>query len=219
MRSIRSFSSLSAIVAVSVGLTVIDARARAERDASPLVFRSPVRRPVVIAPEPPPSLPTMASEIGPATLELQLLPCSPTGESAGVRTVVRTGDRVHVQVDESREWLYVRNPVDPRRVSGLLTDHLTRTTVAYSESDLRNVLGIRGWIDVLTVGMEPSQNTVPSASEDGGNQLVPPCGRVSVRQVKPLSHPERLVDPARRFPRYRQIEYPDWLEGLGDRQR
>jgi hypothetical protein len=62
---------------------------------------------------------------------------------------------VHVRQSASREWLYVRNPRDPRRVHGALADHTQRVIILYGESELRNWQGVRGWLDVLTLGVDP----------------------------------------------------------------
>jgi hypothetical protein len=55
------------------------------------------------------------------------------------------------------EWLYERNPVDPRRVSAYLVDHAARAIVFHTDSDLRNELAIAGWAQVLTLGFDHTQ--------------------------------------------------------------
>lgn len=72
------------------------------------------------------------------------------------QTVSRTRDRIHIAGGGGREWLFERNVVDPRRVSGLLMDHRTRTIVLHEESELRNMLGVNGWADVLLLGLDAS---------------------------------------------------------------
>ena len=75
------------------------------------------------------------------------------GKTRSVRqTVHRTADRSYVTVEGSHsEWLFVRNPIDPRRVSGSLIDHRAKRVLAYDESDLRNAQGVRGWLDIVTL--------------------------------------------------------------------
>jgi hypothetical protein len=55
---------------------------------------------------------------------------------------------------DGREWLFERNPLDPRRVSGQLIVHARRTIVLHEASDLRNMLGVNGWADVLMLGVD-----------------------------------------------------------------
>jgi hypothetical protein len=71
------------------------------------------------------------------------------------RTLLRTSERVLVAMDGGRqEWLFERNPVDPRRVSAYRIDHERREIVAHQEADLRNRLRLRGW-DVLALPLDP----------------------------------------------------------------
>jgi hypothetical protein len=68
------------------------------------------------------------------------------------QTVWRTRDRVRVAVEGAEsEWLFLRNPVDHRRVTASLIDHRKRRILRYDETDLRNGHGVRGWLDVLTL--------------------------------------------------------------------
>lgn len=120
-----------------------------------LVFVHPARRPSAsTAPLPP--LPTAAHEVTPLTLQVMVQRSTAGGRTATVRqTVSRTRERVHIDAGQ-REWLFVRNPVDPRRVSGVLVDHATRTLIEHEESDLRHMVGVAGWIDVLSLGLDPA---------------------------------------------------------------
>jgi hypothetical protein len=104
----------------------------------------------------PPELPA-AHRITPVTFDLVVeRTVRGRGPATTHQTVSRTLDRVRMREKEQEketEWLFVRNPVDPRRLSGFRTDHAARTVVAYEESEIRNWLGIRGWADVLTLGV------------------------------------------------------------------
>lgn len=72
------------------------------------------------------------------------------------KTVTRAADRVHVALSEQgMEWLFVRNPVDVRRVSASRVDHGRRTIVEYDESELRSTGLARGWADVVSLGVPP----------------------------------------------------------------
>ena len=77
------------------------------------------------------------------------------GRTSTVRqTASRTVDRIHLMGTEGREWLFERNPVDPRRVSATMVEHASKTIVLYGDSDLQMVLGIRGWSDILMFGFD-----------------------------------------------------------------
>lgn len=105
----------------------------------------------------PPELPPAGEHITPLTLELVSRHQPGKGHTYTVRqTVSRTLDRIHIVVGDGREWLFERNAVDPRRVSGLLIVHARRMIVLHEESDLRNRLGVNGWADVLMLGLDPN---------------------------------------------------------------
>lgn len=120
------------------------------QDGLPVLI-DPVRTKTT-APQGPPPLPPSALTLRPATVEMRIS----TGSGTRRQRVTRTADRVHLASNGEREWLYVRNPVDPRRVTGMLIDHRQRVVVVYEDSDLRNHLGIRGWLDVIALGFDAS---------------------------------------------------------------
>lgn len=71
------------------------------------------------------------------------------------RILTRSRNRVHLRFSGGRqEWLFLQNPVDPRRLSGLLINHAENVIVTYYESDLRMQGVARGWLDVLTLGLD-----------------------------------------------------------------
>ena len=94
--------------------------------------------------------------MAPLTLEVLTRYQPLRGPVRSVRhSVSRTHDRIHLALPGRREWLLLRNPVDPRRVSGMLVDHAARTIVVHEESDLRSRLGLNGWADALLLGLDP----------------------------------------------------------------
>lgn len=102
----------------------------------------------------PPDLPAGADRVPPLTLDVTVQRRPRQGPVSTLRqTIARTADRAHIRAG-GQEWLFERNPLDPRRVSGSLVDHATRHIVTHEESDLRNRLGIRGWADVLMLGFD-----------------------------------------------------------------
>lgn len=125
----------------------------------------PARRLATPAPDAPPALPPGADRVRPLTVEVRLT--TRTGGRAGTRaqTVTRSKDRVHVATATGVEWLFERNPVDPRRVAASAVRHAEKTIVVYSESDLRMALGIPGWAHVLTMGVDARAMTAAGAAE------------------------------------------------------
>jgi hypothetical protein len=103
----------------------------------------------------PPAMP--AALAAPPELTVELVTTS-TAHSQRVerrQDVARTADRIHVRVvDAGVEWLFVRNPVDPRRVSARRVDHARRVIVEYDESELQLNGIARGWADVAGLGVE-----------------------------------------------------------------
>jgi hypothetical protein len=112
-------------------------------------------------PAAPPELPARASELQPASFEWVVAWEGPDGaRGRTTQSVVRTAERILVLPDGgASEWLFERNPVDTRRVSGYLVDHDKRRVLVHHDSDLRNRLGLRGWSDVLTLGFDPDTLT------------------------------------------------------------
>lgn len=131
----------------------------------------------------PPALPKDADRLPEITVRMTL----PQGEQ---RILSRTKDRIHLAMpDRNQEWLFIRNPVDGRRVSGILIDHGHKVRIDYPESDLRIEGVARGWADLLSI--------------DENN------GDVS----KGVDH-SLLQDPRKRFPTYGDFDIADWREEL-----
>ncbi|HKE01288.1 MAG TPA: hypothetical protein VKE69_09785 [Planctomycetota bacterium] len=58
-------------------------------------------------------------------------------ESDARQIVVRSADRIAVELTSAKkEWLFRRNPVEPRHTSAALVDHALEAILAYSNSDL-----------------------------------------------------------------------------------
>ena len=80
----------------------------------------PTRRAPDAPPKPAPELPTGAQQLTPLTLHVVIAQTAGGGRALTERqTVSRTTTQVHIAMS-GREWLFERNPVDPRRVSGML---------------------------------------------------------------------------------------------------
>lgn len=70
------------------------------------------------------------------------------------RIVARTPNRMYVAFDgQGQEWLFLRNPLDGRRVTGHLIDHHQKAVLEFHESDLANARVVRGWADSVTLGL------------------------------------------------------------------
>jgi hypothetical protein len=149
--------------------------------ADGFVWSLPARRARDVRPELLPDLPAGMERLAPLTVTLSVRPEGGIARrEAGVtRVVSRTADRVHIAEGRDREWLFVRNPLDPRRASGMLVEHRARAVVLHEESDLRNVLGLSGWASVISLGFDHAQLKATTRTN-------------SVRTVGPLRF-ERIV--------------------------
>lgn len=241
-------AAIAAVVLVSLPLTAATAQSSAavpEMPAGPgaVVAPSlPARRGAALPPPaPPPALPSGAATVQPLTVRLSVSAKAADGRAARVRqTVSRTADRIHIAIGDGTEWLFEQNPVDRRRVSGYAVLHASKTIVAYSDTELRNMLGITGWTQVLTLGCEPpavdGSGTVRtigdlpftrrSSNDSAGRgswwntaQVLPAeCvsgdGRshLVVDGVTSGIDVAVLTPPAQRFPAYREVPLADWLE-------
>lgn len=149
---------------------------------------NPKRR-AQIAPVPVlPPLPADADRIPRQTVDVRL--------PGGPHTIVRTPERILVAHRE-REWLFERNTLDPRRVSATLVDHASRVVIVYEESDVRNLLRLNGWADVLAAtsytGLDASRGA-------------------TVTRIRPHADETRLQPAASRFPDYTVLDLADWRE-------
>ena len=136
---------------IATGAAQVGAKSSAE-----IAFVRPTRRPPGPMPKGPAPVPPGGERVTPLTLEVQTRYQPLRGAPRSVRhSVIRTYDRIHLTMPGGREWLLLRNPVDPRRVSGMLIDHAARTIIAHEESDLRSRLGLNGWADALLLGLDP----------------------------------------------------------------
>jgi len=146
---------LAALSAAHAGRIGISAAQRSGEGSGAHVLVLPTRRASEAPPAAPPALPAAAERVTPLTLEM-VVRWKPVAGRAQTRqqTVSRTADRVHVAARHGREWLFERNVRDPRRVSGFLIDHAAHAIVAHEESDLRMLMGVRGWADVLMLGFD-----------------------------------------------------------------
>ena len=119
------------------------------------VLTQPARRTPEAPPGPPPNVPAVAEGIKPVTVIAVVRRRSAQGRTDTLRqTITRTPNAIHIAAGNGREWWFERNPVDPRRVSASLVEHSAKVIVLYGESDLRILLGIRGWADVLALGVD-----------------------------------------------------------------
>lgn len=169
------FATLSiAAVVVAVGSVLIVPRLTGERHdetatsiapadtmsagADPLfVPTTPTRRSVAAPAAELPGIPANAGNVVPLTLHVRTERRMNGQVHVARQVITRAFDRVHVAPREGPEWLFARNPVDARRVSGYLIDHASQSIVFHTDSDLRSMLGIPGWSHVLTLGVDPNE--------------------------------------------------------------
>jgi hypothetical protein len=205
-------------------------------------FVRPARRAAPPAPTAP-SLPSTLEIVPDYTLTVTLeAEGDPRTATRRARVVSRATDRVHVAEGRDVEWLFRRNALDRARVSGVLVDHREQRLVVYDESDLRNLLGIGGWADVVSLGFDHgllSRGTAtaheryvgivrfveyhtPAASfwwsPEAGlatgfeQQQGVRSQRVSIEAASPGVDPALLQDPSARFPAYEAMDVAEWLE-------
>jgi hypothetical protein len=106
----------------------------------------------------PPEVPEHLENLNPLTATIRVRVESENGPIESIRSVVRTPDRVYVNYqDQGQEWLFIRNPRDGRRVSGQLVDHREESVLFFYEQDLSNAAIVRGWADVVSMGISVEQ--------------------------------------------------------------
>jgi hypothetical protein len=174
----RSFESgtamrVASVVLVAVSLTgaasdvAAVAAAQTGKANDGWVFAIPKRRAADAAPVTPPPVLVGAESLRPTTIDIVVRRDTGRRDGRTLRqTVSRTSDRIHIAGNDRREWLFERNPIDPRRVSAALVDHAAKAIVRYEESDLRMVMGIRGWSDAVTLGFDSQLLSVYKRTED-----------------------------------------------------
>ena len=160
-------------------------------------------------------------------------------------TIARSVDHVHIErADEAVEWLFIRNPRDPRRVAARWVDHAQRVIVEYDESELRSAGIARGWADIAALGarFDVVAALAPTgrAQQEAGLSFVElaPSGGVGPRlwwseevalalPSEPGESPallrlrrgvdaELFRDPRRRFPAYVALDVADYRERRHD---
>jgi hypothetical protein len=168
MLTSRSRATLRAVVAgglVLAGAIAWDAAGRPAQTASanpaaqeepPAPFKAPARSGT--ARPPPIAVPDVPHELATApavTADVETRVVGRRGRALR-KTITRAADRVHVSIGpRGPEWLFVRNPVDPRRMTATLIDHDHEILIEYDESELRNSGVGRGWADVAGLGVQP----------------------------------------------------------------
>lgn len=183
----------------------------------------PVRKEGAPTPRALPTLPPGADRVSPLTLRVRVTTRASGRVTERRQTVTRTADRVHIVNGDAAaraagggaggvEWLFERNPVDPRRASATYVSHATKTIVIYSDSDLQTMLGIPGWAHVLTMGADAAilSQVTPSSAPRAFDTL---DGTRLVIERASATVDVQLVRPADlRFPSYRVVTLADWLE-------
>ena len=107
--------------------------------------------------EAPPSLPDvpdMMEHLQPLRASAQIV--NHSGDRTYHSSLVfnRSDKRVQVEYkDREQEWLFVRNPVDNRRVSAFLIDHNEHAILDYPQSDLLDTKVVNGWAEVMALGL------------------------------------------------------------------
>jgi hypothetical protein len=155
LKVIASAALSAAPFLVQAGLVSVAAGQNPAGEDETVVLAPSQRRAPDAPPAPPPALPPGAGQVTPLTIEAAIEVQPPNGPARRIpQTITRTADRVHISTPDGREWFFERNVRDERRAFGFLVEHSKKAIVVYDESDLRNMLGMRGWADVLTMGLD-----------------------------------------------------------------
>jgi hypothetical protein len=108
----------------------------------------------------PPELPARLAAAPELTLELASVVEDGAHGATRRKLISRGAHRILVRsIDDGVEWLFIQNPLDPRRVSARRVDHRTREIVEYGESELRLSRVARGWADVASLGVAAERLT------------------------------------------------------------
>jgi hypothetical protein len=132
-------------------------------------FELPERRSQAAAAAPLPVVPAALRAPIDVTLEIETTIARAGGHVTRREDVARSADRIHIRLErEGVEWLFVRNPIDDRRVAATLVDHRQRAIIEYPESELRMSGIARGWADVacLGIGVEALEGLVPTGRRE-----------------------------------------------------
>lgn len=187
----------------------------------------------------PPDVPPALAAPAELTLTIERRAANDTGRPLH-ETIARSADRVLVErMDEAVEWLFVRNPIDPRRVAARLIDHRQRVIVEYDESELRMSGIARGWADVAALGtrydtlleLQPTGRTREASglhfvelvargsaapglwwSEEVAVALPGGPGLIELRAVERSVDRARFAEPRQRFPGYASFDVADYRE-------
>lgn len=141
---------LAIVVAMLAMLSLSGARRTSAGENPTVPVQPPARNSAPAgADSAPPPVPPEAEGLTPAAIVVR---STAEGRMVTTQVVTRTRNRVRLVVEGERtEWLFVRNPVAPDRVSGYLVDHRARQIVEYDDTALRARQGLRGWADVITM--------------------------------------------------------------------
>jgi hypothetical protein len=134
-------------------------------DGEATPFALPARRSEPVRAAEPLALPLALRSPIDVTLELETTLPRAGGDVIRHEDVARSAAHIHARlVQERAEWLFVRNPLDERRVSATLVDHRQRAIIEYPESELRMSGIARGWADVayLGIGIEALERLQPT---------------------------------------------------------
>lgn len=122
---------------------------------------SPIEAPKRISPAPTPvagpaRVPASAAALPPLTFVVETTRVDRHGMHRTTQRITRSPDRTRLELAGGRqEWLFVRNVVYGDRAAAYLVDHEAREIRFHDEGRLRSRLGIRGWMDVLTIRFDP----------------------------------------------------------------
>lgn len=147
----------------------------------------------------PPELPPQAELTRPIRLQRTVRVPGRTGKHQQI--ITRNHQRAHVAIHgDDHAWLFIRNPIDGRRVSGQLIDHSRKVILIHDGSELRDSGIAQGWANILKIGKD-----TPLSQTD--------TQRMPIHSTSNGVPDLRLLqDPTVRFPDYEVYDMVDWRE-------
>ena len=175
----------AAVAAHMLGQPVGAVAQTSQIEASKRISLAP---PPVAAPAP---VPASAAKLPYLTFVVETTRVDRDGSHRTTQTISRSADRTRLELPGGRqEWLFVQNGVYRDRVSAYLIDHEAREVRFHDEGLLRSRLGIRGWMDVLTIRFD---SAVLDSLHRTGEQREAAGASVS-RFVAPEARADGLVE-------------------------
>jgi hypothetical protein len=103
-------------------------------------------------------VPVQLDRVEPVSFAVQVSDSARPSDPPKAEYITRAADRMHVRfsLENHQEWLFIRNPMDPRRAKAQVIDHKLKTILEYEESDLLDAGMSADWLQIATLGNSPN---------------------------------------------------------------